>query len=179
ADVAALYGRATTIPAARATFAALQSAAAGVLHVAGHTERQHGGGEQALLLARDGGVERVAWKQIVGALAPRGVVVLAACETLRPPASDGTAALSLGGAFVAAGAADVIGTLAPVGDREARLLFAQLHRRLAGGVRAAEALRNVQVDAIHAQTRNESRRAWRAVALITRSIAAHDAKRKR
>ncbi|HEY0143835.1 MAG TPA: CHAT domain-containing protein [Thermoanaerobaculia bacterium] len=171
AEVAALYDDATAIPAARATSAALRSAVAGVLHVAGHTERQEGGGEQALLLARDGGVERMSWKQIVAAPAARGVVVLAACETLRPPASDGTRALSLGGAFVAAGAGHVIGTLAPVGDRDARLLFVQLHRRLAGGVRASEALRDVQVDAIRAETGNDSRRTWRAVALMTRRIA--------
>jgi CHAT domain-containing protein len=166
-DVASLYPRAVSVPA---TFAAMQSAAADVIHIAGHTERLRGGGEQALLLADD---ERVSWKTIVTApIVHRGLVVLAACETLRPPASTGTRALSLGGAFSAAGATDVVGTLAPIGDRDARLLFRELHRRLASGTRAADALRTVQRDAIERERRSGGRHAWRSLALLTRRLPA-------
>lgn len=175
-DVAGLYTRATSIPAATATLAQLRIAAAGadIVHIAGHTERQPGGGEQALLFAGvSGKVERVSWKTIIASPSPnRGVVVLAACETLRPPPSTATRALSLGAAFSAAGASDVVGTLAPIGDRDARILFSALHRQLASGVRPAEALRSVQQDAITNEKTNGGRRAWRAVALLTRRIPA-------
>jgi len=175
-EVAAVYTRAESIPPVRATLAALRSAAAvaDVVHIAGHTERQPGGGEQALLFAgTPGKLERVSWKTIV---APppmhAGVIVLAACETLRAPASAGTDALSLGGAFSAAGAADVIGTLAPIGDRDARVLFGSLHRHLVSGARPAEALRAAQLEAIATDKTDGGRRAWGAVALLTRRIPA-------
>ena len=174
-DVAGLYARATSIPAASARFAQFRAAAAGadIVHLAGHTERQPGGGEQALLFVGAAGkIERVSWKTIVASPSPnRGVVVLAACETLRPPPSTATRALSLGAAFSAAGAGDVVGTLTPVGDRDARLLFGALHRHLAVGERPADALRAVQQEAITME-KSGGRRAWRAIALLTRRIPA-------
>ena len=175
-DVVGLYARATSIPAAAARFAQFRAAAAGadIVHIAGHTERQPGGGEQALLfVGASGKLERVSWKTIVASPAPnRGVVVLAACETLRPPSSSATRALSLGAAFSAAGASDVIGTLTPIGDRDARPLFGALHRRLAAGERPADALRAVQQEAITMEKTSGGRRAWRAIALLTRRIPA-------
>ena len=170
-EVAALYARSEAIGASGATLAALTDAAnsADVVHIAGHTERLAGGGEQALLFAG----ARVSWKTILGAPpVQRGVVVLAACETLRPPGSAATRALSLGGAFSAAGATDVIGTLSPIGDRDARLLFAALHRRLAAGARPAVALREAILEAITRDNTNGGRRAWRALALLTRRTPA-------
>jgi len=172
--VAGLYTRSTSIPAAAATFAQLRTtaAAADVVHIAGHTERQSGGGEQALLFVGSSGtLERVSWSTILtSALVRRGVIVLAACETLRPPASTATRALSLGAAFSAAGASDVVGTLTPIGDHDARRLFGALHRQLASGVRPAEALRAVQQDAISSEKTGDGHRAWRFVALLTRRI---------
>jgi tetratricopeptide (TPR) repeat protein len=169
ADVAALYTRATTIPPARATFAALgEAAAADVLHIAGHTERQQGGGEQALVFAD----RRVSWKTILAAppLHAR-VVVLAACETFRVPAAR-TRALSLAGAFSAAGAEEVIGTLAPIPDRDALALFRSIQRSLAGGATAAEAVRSAQLESIALERAGESARAWQDVAVLTRRIDA-------
>ena len=173
-EVAGAYGHATAIPAAAATFAQLRAAAAhaDVIHIAGHTERQPGGGEQALLfVGASGKLDRVSWKTILASPpANHGVVVLAACETLRPPPSAATRALSLGAAFSAAGARDVIGTLSPIGDRDARGLFGSLHRHLAAGERPAEALRAVQRDAIDKERTSGGSRAWRAVALLTRVL---------
>ena len=175
-EVAAIYTHAESIPPVRATLAALRSAAAGadVVHIAGHTERQPGGGEQALLFAgTTGRLERVSWKTIVAQPPPHaGLIVLAACETLRAPASAATHSLSLGGAFSAAGAAGVVGTLAPIGDHDARLLFGALHRYLVSGARPAEALRAAQLEAIARDKTNDGRRAWGAVALLTRRIPA-------
>jgi CHAT domain-containing protein len=126
-----------------------------------------------LFVGGSGKLERVSWKTIVASPSPnRGVVVLAACETLRPPSSTATRALSLGAAFSAAGAGDVVGTLTPVGDRDARLLFGALHRHLAAGERPAEALRGVQQEAIIMDKTSGGRRAWRAIALLTRRIPA-------
>lgn len=174
-EVSGLYARATPAPPA-ATFAQLCATAGGadVIHIAGHTERQTGAGEQALLFASASGKpERVSWKTIAATPAlPHGVIVLAACETLRPPPSTATHALSLGAAFSAAGASDVVGTLAPIGDRDARLLFRALHRQLAAGVPPAQALQAVQQEAIANEKTNGGRRAWRAVALWTRRISA-------
>lgn len=174
-DVSGFYAHAASIPAATATFASLRTSAAraDVVHIAGHTERQPGGGEQALLfVGASGRLERVSWKTIVASpLTNGGVVVLAACETLRPPSSTATRALSLGAAFSAAGAGDVVGTLTPIGDRDARLLFGALHRHLAAGERPADALRAVQQEAITME-KSGGRRAWRAIALLTRRIPA-------
>jgi tetratricopeptide (TPR) repeat protein len=173
AEIAALYPRATTIPAARATWSAFQAAAASadVVHIAGHTERQAGEGEEALLFAGPRGdtVDRVSWKTVLSTHTLQSqVVVLAACETLRLPASSQTRALSLGAAFSDSGA-DVIGTLMPIADRDAHALFRAVHRRLAAGLSAAEALRAVQIEAIHDSDGN-STSAWRALAVLTQRI---------
>jgi CHAT domain-containing protein len=172
AGVARLYGRSVAVPAG-GTFAGLLAAASGaeVLHIAGHTERQPGRGDAALVFARDaGGAERVSWKTISKApLGGLGIVVLSACETLRTPDGPEQRALSLGGGFLAAGASAVIGTLTPIADTDARVLFLAVHRELATGAGAAEAVRRAQIEAL---TGDPSRRrgGWRSVALLTNRI---------
>lgn len=175
AEIAALYHRASAIPPEGATVAALRDAlsAADVVHVAGHTEQQRAGGEQALLLtgSNGAGLERASSRSIAATPLPHaGLLVLAACATLRPPASAGTHALSLGAAFVAAGAAGTIGTLTPVGDRDARMFFRDLHRHLAAGGGASDALRAAQVTAIQEQRERGGSQAWRSIALLTGRI---------
>lgn len=172
-DIAAFYSRSTPVSSA-ATFANFRAEASGanVIHISGHTEQQRGGGEQALLFSGKGGLlERISWKNVTASPALRdAVVVLAACETLRPPTSSATHALSLGAAFAVAGASDVVGTLAPLGDRDARLLFQGLHRELASGARPADALRTVQREAIASEKNSGGSHAWRAIASLTRRI---------
>jgi len=159
ADVAHVYRRATIVPAGKATFAALASVA-DVVHVAGHTERQSGAGDAALVFA---GRERVSWKTIASALRLHAkIVVLAACETLRRPNAPQSRTLSLGGAFLAAGARDVVGTLGPIGDADAHAIFLALHRELAAGVTPAEALRRAQLTSLSSRSA-----AWRNVTLLT------------
>ncbi|HEX7680615.1 MAG TPA: CHAT domain-containing protein, partial [Thermoanaerobaculia bacterium] len=176
-DIVSMYRNAQSISPGGATLAALHRAAstADVLHITGHTESQPNGGDHALLLTGGAGtgVERVSSKTILASMPTHSaLVVLAACETLRPPASAATHALSLGEAFSAAGATDVVGTLAPVGDRDARLLFTEFHRQVANGARPVDALRTVQQEAIAADPERGGRRSWRAVALLTRRIPA-------
>ena len=160
-EVRSAYRSAAPLP--RQTFGDFLGAlrSVDVVHVAGHTEREAGAGEPSLLF--DGA--RVSWRAIAATRSAPPVVVLAACETLRRADSAGTRALSLAGGFVAAGARDVIGTLAPIGDADARALFAAVHRHLARGEPPAAAVRLAQLEAISAR-----RDAWRAVAVLTTRI---------
>lgn len=137
------------------------AAAADVLHIAGHTEGDAATGGESL--AAVGGA--ISWRTIAAMRGMPPVVVLSACNTLRRPEDPARRALSLGGAFVAAGAQDVVGTLAPIGDRDARSLFLALHEQLARGVSAPEALRRVQL----AQQQRPGD-AWRRLALLTTVI---------
>jgi CHAT domain-containing protein len=161
-DVAKIYRNGDRI--SRPTFAALCDAAAthDVLHVAGHTAREPAG-DAALLFAAG---ERAAWNRIAAEHFPHtAVVVLAACETLREPARPDVHTLSLGAAFLAAGARDVVGTLAPIADDSAHSIFRELHRNLAAGIEPCEALRRAQLSEI-----NAGRDGWQAVALLTNHI---------
>jgi tetratricopeptide (TPR) repeat protein len=178
AEITTLYRSAGAVAAGQATLPALRKAlsSADVVHVAGHTERQPAGGEYALLLAGASGetLERVSSRTVSSTpLTGARLLVLAACETLRPPASTDTHAQSLGSAFAAAGVADVIGTLTPVGDRDARTFFRELHRRIAGGETASDALQSAQIAAIHGGSS-----AWRSIALLTSRIEASNGKVK-
>ena len=163
-EIVPLYPRAAALPRESTTLAALCDADADVVHIAGHTAGEAGGGEAAFVFANG---ERVSWQTIAAAPPPRASgLVLAACDTLRPPPSAATHAPSLGAAFLRAGAADVAGTLARIPDRDARLLFRRIHRELAAGASAAEAVRAAQVESI----RRGGAPAWRTVALLTRRI---------
>ena len=160
ADVAAAYTNARRV--SNATLADLRNATADVVHVSGHTMREWGAGEQALVFSD----VRASWKGIT-AMAPlqARLVVLAACETLRRPDAAHTRAMSLGAAFTAAGADDVIGTLTPINDREARVLFRAVHRQIADGASPAAALRAAQLEGLRSGSR-----AWESMALLTTSM---------
>ena len=159
ADVARLYPRASTTP--RATFAALRDANTDVIHLAGHTADASGGA--ALLF----GEERVPWSRVASLhFAGAPVVTLAACATLRADVRAGARSLSLGAAFLAAGARDVVGTLEPIADRDAHELFRRIHERLAAGVAPSEAVRETQLEELAA-----GRNGWRAVAVLTNRIS--------
>jgi CHAT domain-containing protein len=158
-EVTRLYAHATALHGA--SFAAFAAAAprADVVHVTGHTAREQGGGGAALVFASG---ERVSWQTLAGCrFAPHAVVVLAACETLSPSSAH---ALSLGEGALAAGASSVIGTLTPIPDRDARAIFGAVHRHLAEGSGAAEAVRLAQLD-----TRGDGG-SWRSVAVMTTRI---------
>jgi hypothetical protein len=163
-DITHLYRRAVAIDSTRASLSAIGTAAtnATVIHIAGHTERTMAEGDRALLFRG----ERVTWTRIAGMRLGRPVVVLAACETLVPASSPRE---SLAGGFLAAGATDVIATLAPVADNEARDFFRAVHRELAGGRDAAAALQRAQIEAIAADP-NGRHPVWRAVAVLTQRI---------
>lgn len=136
------------------------SVAADVLHIAGHTDLDAAGND-----ALAAGGAQISWSTIASMRDMPPVVVLSACNTLRGPRDRDRRALSLAGAFAAAGARDVVGTLAPIGDRDARLLFRALHEQLARGVAAPAALRRVQLAAL-----NQPGGVWRRLAVLTSVI---------
>jgi hypothetical protein len=168
ADLGAMYRSARVIGRDGASLAALANAArADVIHLGGHTQREPGAGDAALLFrGSDGGIERVTWTGVAAMHFARPVVVLAACETLRAPAA-GTP--SLGRGFLAAGATAAIGTLTPIPDNDARDLFRAIHRELARGRSAAAAVRQAQHEAIAAEL-PDHRNSWRSVAVLTTRI---------
>jgi CHAT domain-containing protein len=153
----------------RATFADVAAVPTDVLHIAGHTQVRTGSEEQMLGFAAPHGDARewMSWRRIAGQHFLSGTtVVLAACETLRRPDSQAFA-LSLGGGFLAAGADDVIGTLAAIGDQDAHRVFYAIHRQLAAGADPAEGVRRVQIEALSHPT---DQPAWFAVGVLTNRI---------
>ncbi len=168
ADVTALYRQTISLEPAAATFAAFHSAApgAGIVHLAGHTSRARGATELSLRFAE----HRATWRDIAAMqFDDAAVVILSACETLSRSEVRQTRSLSLGGGVLAAGAGDVIGTLAPIRDRDAAAFFRDVHRGLAAGLGAADALRRAQLAALASES-STRHSPWRAVALLTRRI---------
>ena len=72
-------------------------------------------------------------------LKPGALVVLSACDTANSRAQD-RAPTTLANAFLAAGASQVVATLAPVEDEAARRFFTSFYTRLKAGLAPAEAL---------------------------------------
>ncbi|MCU1349116.1 MAG: hypothetical protein JWO56_2146, partial [Acidobacteria bacterium] len=172
ASAGSYYRSVRTLGGETASLAALRELARGadVIHIAGHTERQPGAGDPALLFRGPGpAAERVPWTRIAASDLGPAIVVLAACETLRVPPSTSGHALSLGGGFLAAGATAAIGTLTPIPDNDARDLFRAVHRQLAAGRSAAAALQQTQLDAIRDEARGHVT-AWRSLAVLTNRI---------
>jgi CHAT domain-containing protein len=164
-DVRRLYAQTLE----RTTFADVVAVRTDVLHIAGHTRVRTGSEEPMLGFAAPHGDARewMSWRRIAGRHFLSGTtVVLAACETLRRPDSQAFA-LSLGGGFLAAGADDVIGTLAAIGDRDAHRVFYAIHRHLAAGADPAEAVRRAQIDAL---SRPADQLAWFGVGVLTNRI---------
>jgi CHAT domain-containing protein len=174
-DIAQLYAHAIRIAPAEATWVAFTRAASrniDMLHIAGHTERQPGAGDAALLFAGAPGesVNRITWKSISAASRiDAKVVVLSACETLRRPVSANTRALTLAEAFIATGAREVVGTLVPIADRDARELFRAFHQGIVAGDDTVDALRNAQLAALRGEPRN-ALPAWAGLAVLSTRI---------
>lgn len=172
--IAGLYRKGVMLGGNEATWQALRANAgeASIVHISGHTERRGRAGESTLafLDERGTGLQYVSWRNVASlTLASHPVVVLAACETLRRPPSAQNFALSLGGGFLAAGAPEVIGTLVPLADNDARALFEDLHRSLRAGLSPAEALRRTQLHALAGERAKPL--PWQALALLTNRIS--------
>ena len=177
ADVRTLYANGVEMSGAEVTFPAFASAAerADVVHIASHTSLNGPADEFALNFAG----QRVSWRMIANLhLRPSAAVLLASCDSLRRLHIPESRSLSLGGGFLAAGAADVVGTLTPIQDSDARELFLDIHRRMAHGAGTGEAVREMQLAAIATEAANHRPGAWRSVALLTKRIPQFENQRR-
>lgn len=156
ADIAGEYATAIVLQGERATRPAVSRALAdgGVLHFAGHAvfDDAHPG-ESYLLLAGDSaspsGSRWTAADISARDFKRTTLVVLSACETARAPQDDARGFGGLAGAFLAAGAAGVVGTLWRIDDATAHSLTAGLHREYRTQRAGPDALRAAQLALLH------------------------------
>ncbi|MEO8378245.1 MAG: CHAT domain-containing protein [Acidobacteriota bacterium] len=142
-----------------------EAAGADVVHYAGHARASSDVREAALLLA--GNQELVA-SRIAAARLPRTrLVVLAACGTLAGDTSGLEGSPGLARAFLAAGVPAVAGTLWPVQDADAAILFVAFHERLRSGSAVAAALREAQLTMLRGPVAERAHpAAWAAAEIL-------------
>lgn len=124
---------------------------ADVIHFGGHAVGDPRGYEPASIVLRDRGQERrVGVAEIAKLRLDRtAVVVLAGCSTARGERRAAEGVISVAHGFLSAGVPSAVATLWPISDAAAARFFPRLHEKLGAGVAPAEALRQVQLDAIH------------------------------
>lgn len=149
-------------PEATASALALAIPEADVLHVAAHAEENLGSpGESFLVLTPEPGrsgdlrIEEIA--DLV--LSRLKVVVLAGCRTAEGVSSKSEGPIGLAWPFLAQGVPEVIATRWAVSDGASVELAADLHRGLAAGLSASQALRMAQRAAL---ARNDPFSLWGA-----------------
>lgn len=171
AEVRALTGTyrgATELVGARVTREALLAALplARVTHFAGHAlfEDQHPE-RSRLVLAADrvpGTRAELGIVDIEQLRLPAGsLVVLSACQTIRSPAGRSGGFAGLAGAFLAAGARGVVGSLWKVDDEQTRVLMTSFHQLYQQNQDGPGALRSAQLQMLHVRDpRTSSPAAW-------------------
>jgi CHAT domain-containing protein len=124
---------------------------ADVIHFGGHAIGDPRGFEPASIVLRNHGEERrVGVAEIAKLHLDRtAVVVLAGCSTARGQRRAAEGVISVANGFLFAGVPSAVATLWDISDESAALFFPRLHQKLASGMAPAEALREVQLDAIH------------------------------
>lgn len=126
---------------------------ADILHFAGHAVFDADRPDSSFLLLAPGpdGNDRLTAAAIAHLdLHRMQLVVLSACETLRPDGRRSGAIAGLAQAFLSAGARGVVGAEWPIDDRVARTIMAAFHEAYRARRDAAEALRAAQIRMIHA-----------------------------
>lgn len=144
---------------------ARRASTAEAIHFAGHAVGDPSGFEPASIVLRERGRERRVRVPEIAALHLRQtkVVVLAGCSTARGERRGPEGVISVARGFLSAGIPSVVATLWPIDDQLAAEIFPRLHEDLAGGLRPAEALRNVQLDSIR---RGVPASSWAALQVI-------------
>ncbi|HUR80780.1 MAG TPA: CHAT domain-containing tetratricopeptide repeat protein [Thermoanaerobaculia bacterium] len=127
-----------------------RAAAADIIHFGGHAIGDPRGYEPASIVLGEHGVERRLGVAEIAKMRLPGtaVVVLAGCNTARGQRRAAEGVISVAHGFLFAGAPSAIATLWPISDESAALFFPRLHEKLASGMPAAEALREVQLEVI-------------------------------
>ncbi|MBI5280370.1 MAG: CHAT domain-containing protein [Candidatus Solibacter usitatus] len=140
-----LPGRADLFKGSQAGKDRLQSASAyPVLHLATHAAADYENPARSRILFA--GPEYLFLRDVAG-LDLHGVelVTLSACQTEAGAPARGDAPLSLGRAFLQAGAGSVVGTLWAVRDQAAATMMHRFYRELSGGAAPAAALRTAKL----------------------------------
>jgi CHAT domain-containing protein len=147
-SVAALYGASSIVMRGPGKAQLLtQMLAASGIHFAGHgTENRANPLLSGIVLSGAGGRSEILYAHEIAGMVLRSqpVVVLASCRASSHIATRGLRSSSISDAFLAGGASAVIGSITPVDDRLASDFSIEVHRSLAAGMTASEALRAFQ-----------------------------------
>jgi CHAT domain-containing protein/tetratricopeptide (TPR) repeat protein len=133
-----------------------------IIHFAGHARSGGGLDEAALLLAGELTVSDIRRLRLTR---PR-LAVLAGCSTISGDPASLEGMPSLARAFFGAGVPAVVGTLWPVDDAQAAILFSELHRRIRAGATTAAALREAQLSMIRRGGGSSHPVSWAGVELL-------------
>nr|MBA3969780.1 CHAT domain-containing protein [Gemmatimonadota bacterium] len=151
-EIASGYPRSRVLSGEEAHGAAFRAALgwAGMVHYAGHAVFEDERPEHSYLLLAPtpgrAGVATLAASEIAQMdLRHLSLVVLAACQTVRTGPGRAAGFSGLAGAFLAAGAGGVVGSLWEVDDRLARSLMIEFHRAYRSSRNGAGALREAQL----------------------------------
>jgi CHAT domain-containing protein len=170
AAIASQYADTVLLAGAAATGAAFKAALqdASIVHYAGHAVFDDERPEQSFL-ALAPGVEAISTGRITAAeltqidLGHVRLVVLSACETNRSRRGRSGGFAGLAGAFLAAGAGGVVGSLWRVDDRLTQELMSEFHRAYRQSGDGADALRAAQLRLLRsAEPALRSAAAWAA-----------------
>jgi CHAT domain-containing protein len=153
-QVAQLYGSRHTLLGAAASRDALLERLPNfaVFHFAGHAVFNSEQPELSYLALSQGEDGAILQAREIGELrlSNLDVVVLSACSTLNARSSRAGGNAGLAYSFLRAGAPATISTVWDVSDEPTSDVLVEFHRKLTGGVPAAEALRLAQVAILHA-----------------------------
>ncbi len=141
-----LRGRAELLVGEEATEQLLKQldlAGFGILHFAAHALVDHEEPHRSAIVLAPGAQEQdglLQVREIVGLDLSDRLVVLSACRSATGPVLAGEGLMGLARGFFVAGARTVVGSLWPLRDEEAALLFDRFYRHLAAGRSVAAAL---------------------------------------
>ncbi len=121
-----------------------------VWHLATHACRDPKDPSQSAVFLQDGALTAAEIAQLPLQLQ---LVVLSACETQSGPYRSGEGVLTIGRAFLQAGAQALIGSLWPVSDAATAELMPLFYEQLATGASTGEALRQAQLSFLSQQDR--------------------------
>jgi len=152
--ISAIYSIAPKLGTGASRSALLRSLpTAAVFHFAGHAvaDPRQPNNSRLFVVGDDTG-DSISPADIAATTLPRGaLVVLSACEGARGKPYRGEGAMNLARPFLAAGAAAVLASSAPVPDREASAFVAEVHEHLAAGASLEYGVALVQREAIRDQ----------------------------
>jgi CHAT domain-containing protein len=168
--IATLHGAVllTGDAATRASFEKLAPSSA-LIHFAGHANSDAGESYGALLFAPGNGDSGVLSSGEIArlSLTRHPLVVLAACGTFRGNSAHVAGMSSLARSFLIAGARGVVGTLWEIDDDVSAPLFTQFHEQLRTGEPPAQALKAIQIAAIHSRdSRTAHPATWSPIELL-------------